>query len=63
MRIAIDTDVCIGAGQCVLSAPDTFTQDDEGFSELLPGARPGGSGVTLAVQSCPVGAISLREEG
>ena len=37
MRIGIDKDVCIGAGQCALTAPSVFTQDDDGFSALLPG--------------------------
>ena len=27
LRIAIDKDVCIGAGQCALNAPGVFTQD------------------------------------
>ncbi|MFJ4875302.1 ferredoxin [Streptomyces sp. NPDC088745] len=62
-RIAIDTDVCIGAGQCVLTAPETFTQDDDGFSEVLPDANPRSPRVTLAIQACPVGAISVREAG
>ncbi|MFJ2744425.1 ferredoxin [Streptomyces sp. NPDC087440] len=62
MRIVIDTEVCIGAGQCVLSAPETFTQDDDGFSEVRPGAHPDSPRLSLAIQSCPVGAISLREE-
>ncbi|MGW6548492.1 ferredoxin, partial [Streptomyces massasporeus] len=39
MRIDIDQDVCIGAGQCALTAPDVFTQDDDGYSTLLPGAE------------------------
>ena len=38
MHIDIDQDVCIGAGQCALTAPDVFTQDDDGYSTLLPGA-------------------------
>ncbi len=42
MHIDIDKDVCIGAGQCALSAPGVFTQDDDGFSALLPGREDGG---------------------
>ncbi|MCJ1676714.1 ferredoxin [Streptomyces sp. APSN-46.1] len=63
MRISIDTAVCIGAGQCALTAPEVFTQDDDGFSELLPG-REGGHGSALvreAARACPVSAISVRE--
>ncbi|MFG3583048.1 ferredoxin [Streptomyces sp. NPDC047990] len=63
MRIAIDKDVCIGAGQCALTAPNVFTQDDEGFSQLLPGREDGGGDplVREAARSCPVGAITVSE--
>lgn len=59
--IGIDKDRCIGAGQCALTAPGVFTQDDDGFSELLPG-REDGAGSPLvreAARACPVGAISV----
>ncbi|WP_406285166.1 ferredoxin [Streptomyces sp. NBC_00209] len=56
MRIDIDKDVCIGAGQCALAAPKVFTQDEDGLSELLPEAEPGPM-VAEAVRACPVGAI------
>lgn len=59
--IAIDKGRCIGAGQCALTAPEVFTQDDDGFSELLEG-REDGAGSPLvreAARACPVGAISV----
>ncbi|MFI6683826.1 ferredoxin [Streptomyces sp. NPDC050485] len=63
MRISIDQDVCIGAGQCVLTSPGVFTQDDDGFSELLPGRADGGGDplVREAARACPVQAITLEE--
>ncbi|GGX87962.1 ferredoxin [Streptomyces minutiscleroticus] len=59
--IDIDKDRCIGAGQCVLTAPDVFTQDDDGLSGLLPGAEGGADGALAreAARSCPVGAITV----
>ncbi|MGW0364453.1 ferredoxin [Streptomyces sp. NPDC002990] len=63
MRIDIDTGVCIGAGQCALTAPGVFTQDDDGLSELLPGREDGSGGALVreAARACPVSAISVRE--
>ncbi|MER5451784.1 ferredoxin [Streptomyces sp. NPDC002766] len=63
MRIDIDKDVCIGAGQCALSAPGVFTQDDDGFSTLLPGREDGGGDpmVREAARACPVGAIAVTD--
>lgn len=58
MRIDIDKDVCIGAGQCALAAPKVFTQDDDGLSELLPAPEPGPM-VDVAARACPVRAITL----
>ncbi|MFD9429418.1 ferredoxin [Streptomyces sp. NPDC060002] len=61
--IHIDTDVCIGAGQCALAAPGVFTQDDDGFSVLLPGREGGGGDLMVreAARACPVGAIKVSE--
>ncbi|MFD8396445.1 ferredoxin [Streptomyces sp. NPDC059680] len=63
MRIDIDKEVCIGAGQCALAAPNVFTQDDDGFSALLPGREDGGGDrmVREAARACPVGAITVSE--
>ncbi|MFK8911051.1 ferredoxin [Streptomyces sp. YS-3] len=63
MKISIKGDVCIGSGQCVLTAPGVFTQDDDGFSELLPGRADGGGDpmVREAARACPVQAISLAD--
>lgn len=61
MDILIDRDVCIGAGQCALTAPDVFTQDDDGFSELVPGREDGADSplVREAARACPVSAIKV----
>ncbi|MEV7418036.1 ferredoxin [Streptomyces sp. NPDC089919] len=60
MDIEIDRDRCIGAGQCALTAPGVFTQDDDGFSALLPEAAGGrGPLVREAARACPVAAIAV----
>ncbi|WMX48556.1 ferredoxin [Streptomyces roseicoloratus] len=63
MRISIDTDVCIGAGQCALVSPEVFTQDDDGFGTVVPGraSDAGGPLVREAARSCPVRAITVEE--
>ncbi|MET7439027.1 ferredoxin [Streptomyces sp. NPDC004082] len=59
--ITIDRDVCIGAGQCALAAPGVFTQDDDGFGELVPGREDGAGDpmVREAARACPVSAITV----
>ncbi|WP_031068106.1 ferredoxin [Streptomyces sp. NRRL S-118] len=63
MRISIDHDVCIGAGQCALTAPGVFTQDDDGFGALVPGREDGGGEplVREAARGCPVRAIEVAD--
>ncbi|MEU7566064.1 ferredoxin [Streptomyces fradiae] len=61
MRISIDHDRCMGAGQCALAAPAVFTHDEDGFSALLPGHDPADPMVREAARACPVRAIALHE--
>ncbi|MFE0732315.1 ferredoxin [Streptomyces antibioticus] len=63
LRIDIDHHTCIGSGQCALTAPGVFTQDDDGYSALLPGAaeRAPRERVTEAALSCPVQAIAVTD--
>lgn len=61
MGIKIDMERCIGAGQCQLTAPHVFGDDEEGFSTLLPGAESHASEASVrdAADACPVRAITL----
>ncbi|MFV2118597.1 ferredoxin [Streptomyces sp. Act-28] len=61
MRISIDHDRCIGAGQCALTAPRVFTQDDDGYSALLPGHDPDDPMGREAARACPVHAIAVTD--
>ena len=64
VRIHVDRELCIGAGQCALTAPDAFTQDEDGFSAPLTGAEHGGGGPLIreAARVCPVQAISVTDD-
>ncbi|MGH3492605.1 MAG: ferredoxin, partial [Sciscionella sp.] len=64
MKIQADTDVCVGAGQCVLTAPELFDQsEDDGTVRVLdtePDERHKAT-VEQAVLLCPSGALSLQD--
>ncbi|MGA5527220.1 ferredoxin [Streptomyces pseudogriseolus] len=65
MDISIDHDRCIGAGQCALVAPGVFDQRDEDGLAVLLVDRPDGeqrAAVREAAESCPLSAISVRED-
>jgi len=65
VRITADREVCIGAGNCVLTAPDVFDQDDdEGLVVVLipPEADPPDAGaVRDAVARCPSRALRITD--
>ncbi|MEU6262631.1 ferredoxin [Saccharopolyspora sp. NPDC003752] len=65
MRIEADLDRCVGAGQCVLTEPALFDQNDEDGRVVLLAAEvdDGDAGLVAAareaVHVCPSGALSL----
>ena len=63
MRVIVDQDVCIGAGNCVRTAPDVFDQGEEGFVELLDDNPPSrlDQDLLLARRLCPARAITVIE--
>ncbi|MFJ1910822.1 ferredoxin [Streptomyces sp. NPDC088147] len=63
VHISVDTERCVGAGQCVLSAPDVFDQDDSGIVMVLeePGDEPGREAARQAGLICPSQAITVTE--
>lgn len=64
MRLNADTDLCVGAGQCVLTEPTVFDQHDDGVVMLVIN-RPEGAAAQRArraVALCPSGALSVTEE-
>ncbi|SHM05354.1 ferredoxin [Actinacidiphila paucisporea] len=62
-RAVVDRDVCVGAGQCVLAAPDVFDQSDEdGLSYVLVDPLPEEltPSVRDAATRCPARAVQLE---
>jgi ferredoxin len=62
LKVVLDQDVCIGSGQCVLSAGDVFDQRlEDGIAVLLLDELPDERADELqeAVLICPAQAIRL----
>jgi ferredoxin len=63
LEIVIDEGRCMGSGNCVFWAPETFDLADEGHAKLLDGAVTDEARVRIAAEGCPVGAISVLRDG
>lgn len=66
IRIDVNAKRCIGAGQCVLTAPDVFDQNDNGFVLVLDVEHPDGppesvERLRMATVLCPSQSITLHE--
>lgn len=64
MKVTADRDVCIAAGNCVLTAPDVFDQDEDEGTVVLRQEDPPEElreAVRRAVALCPSGAIRIAE--
>ena len=62
-KIILDSEICVGSGNCVLTDPDVFDQDDDGIVVLLdpdPSADHD-QDVQIAVRRCPSGALRLAQ--
>lgn len=63
MKITVDTDKCVGGGQCVLAADDLFDQDDDGIVTLLEAAPAPDrlDDARAAARLCPASAIEVDD--
>ena len=62
MKVSIVRDRCVGAGRCVVAAPEVFDQDDDdGIAVLLTDSPPphARAAVFEAADLCPGRAIHL----
>jgi ferredoxin len=63
MRVIVDQDKCVAAGQCVLAAGAVFDQrEDDGIVFLLDDSPPPElhAAVRRAAALCPARAVSVR---
>jgi ferredoxin len=64
MRVEANREVCIGSGNCLLTAPTVFDQDENDALVVVLAAEPPAEVhdlVRRAAYMCPSGAISVTE--
>jgi ferredoxin len=62
-KVRVDVEKCIGAGHCVLRAPEIFDQRDDGIVILLDATPPPElrDAAHKAADLCPSQAITIEE--
>ena len=63
LDVTIDWDRCMGSGNCVFWAPETFDLSEDGHAVVLDAAATDELRLRIAAEGCPVGAISLSRGG
>ena len=63
LDIRIDRDRCMGSGNCVFWAPETFDLGEDGYSVVVDATATDEERLRVATEGCPVGAISLWRGG
>jgi ferredoxin len=63
LEVRVDRDRCMGSGNCVFWAPETFDLGEDGHAIVLDVAATDEERLRVAAQGCPVGAISLWRDG
>jgi ferredoxin len=60
-EIRVDKNLCMGSGQCLGYAPNTFDQDDDNTAMVISQDGDPEEDIQTAISSCPTGAISRAE--
>ena len=66
IRIEVDTDLCVGGGQCVMAAPEVFAQRDEDGVVILLQENPPAEQLETVKRAellCPAAAIRVHTPG
>ncbi len=63
LDVRVDWDLCMGSGNCMFWAPDTFDLSEDGHAVVTDATASPEEKIRIAAQGCPVGAISLWRNG
>ena len=58
VHLIVDSDACIGSGECVASDPEAIALDEQGTARALVSELEESRGQALC-DACPVGALSI----
>jgi ferredoxin len=64
MKVAIDTAKCMGHGLCYSLAPNVYTDDDDGYGQVIGDGTVGGDEIEAArtgAANCPEAAITVAD--
>jgi len=65
VRVQIDSERCQGHGRCYDLAPQLFTEDEEGYGQVLGEGKVSADDehqAQLAFSNCPENAVQILEE-
>jgi len=61
VAVEVDSDVCIGVGQCELLEPAVFrVDDDDGMGVVIGSGQLAAERAAAVIEACPSGAIRIR---
>ena len=60
--IAIDRELCMGSGMCIVYAANTFAHDEETKAIVIDPTGDSIEAIRIAVEACPTGALRLITE-
>jgi ferredoxin len=63
IEVRIDYDTCMGSGNCVFWAPESFELADDGHAIVLDAEATDEQRLQVVADGCPTGAISLWRDG
>jgi ferredoxin len=62
LRVEVDATKCMGSGNCVFSAPNTFALGDDDVAHVLDPEGDPEEQVVAAAQRCPTQAITVSRD-